>query len=153
MKQDYLEPGAIYFAPGDTQDCLSIIQDGQIDMTTELDTGTTMVIEKLTRGAVIGAHKMLVSDLNSVTAICVSHVIIYTIDRKLFTQLCTMDVQLMRKLIRLQDELLDKQTEERTLDFIQIKRQIKLPTGKKIFGEEAMRASALSLELKNVILL
>jgi CRP-like cAMP-binding protein len=87
-------------------------------MNIELDTGTTITVEKLTRGAVIGAHKMLISDLNSVTAICTTHVIIYTIERKLFTELCTRDSQLMLKLIKLQDELLDKDMEERTLDFV-----------------------------------
>lgn len=60
MKQDYLEPGALYFCPGDKQDCISIIQDGQINLITELDSGTSITVEYLNRGAVIGANKMLI---------------------------------------------------------------------------------------------
>ena len=85
MKQDYLEPGAIYFVPGDYQDCMTIIQDGQMNLVTDLDTGTQMTVEVLRRGAVIGANKMLILDQNSVRAECISHVIIYTIERKIFT--------------------------------------------------------------------
>ena len=58
-----------------------------------------------------------------------SHVIIYTIERKVFTQLVTRDPQLMFKLLKIQDELLDFEMHERTLDFVQNKRVIKLPTG------------------------
>ena len=55
MKQDFLEPGAIYFHPGDEQHCISIIQDGQIDLHTTMDNGTPLLIEKLSRGAILGA--------------------------------------------------------------------------------------------------
>lgn len=32
MKQDLLEPGSAYFLEGDTQECLTIIQDGVIEL-------------------------------------------------------------------------------------------------------------------------
>ena len=42
---------------------------------------------------------------------------------------------------------------ERTLDFIQNKREIKMPNGKKTLeGNEAVHASELCLRLKNVIM-
>ena len=58
----------------------------------------------------------------------------------------------MHKLIKIQDDMLDKISTDRTLDFIQIKRCIKLPTGKMLIGDEAVRASTLSLKLKNMIM-
>lgn len=152
MKQDYLEPGAIYFVPGDYQDCMTIIQDGQMNLVTELDTGTQMTVEVLRRGAVIGANKMLILDQNSVRAECISHVIIYTIERKIFTQLASRDSELMIKLIKYQDDLMQQEIHDNTLDFVQIKREIILPTGKILRDAEAERASVLSLKLKNVIL-
>lgn len=81
-----------------------------------------------------------------------SHVIIYSIERTVFTRLVSRDPALMHELIKLQDELLDKEEHDNTLDFVQIKREIELPTGKKLLGHEAARASMLSLKLKNVIL-
>lgn len=77
-----------------------------MNLVTELDTGTQMTVEVLTRGAVIGANKMLILDQNSVRAECIGHVIIYTIERKIFTQLASRDSELMIKLIKYQDELM-----------------------------------------------
>ena len=54
--------------------------------------------------------------------------------------------------MKIQDNLLDTTSNDFSLDFLQIKRCIKLPTGKMLQGEEAVRASTLSLKLKNVIL-
>ena len=56
-----------------------------MNLVTELDTGTPLTVEILGRGAVIGANKMLILEQNSVRAECIGHVIIYTIERKLFT--------------------------------------------------------------------
>ena len=89
-----------------------------MNLVTELDTGTQMTVEILTRGAVIGANKMLIQDQNSVRAECVGHVIIYTIDRKLFTQLVSRDAELMLKLIKYQDDLMEKEKHDNTLDFV-----------------------------------
>ena len=111
-----------------------------------------MTVEHLNRGAVIGAHKMLISEKNSITAICMSHVIIYSIERTVFTRLVSRDPALMLKLIELQDVLIEKEENDHILDFVQIKQVIELPTGKKLIGDEAARASKLSLKLKNVIL-
>ena len=72
MKQDFLEPGSAYFLDGDTQECLSIIQDGVIEIRTTMDNGTPIVIEKLERGAILGAYLFLVADENKVNAICVN---------------------------------------------------------------------------------
>ena len=58
----------------------------------------------------------------------------------------------MIKLIKYQDELMQQETHDNTLDFVQIKREIILPTGMILRDAEAERASTLSLKLKNVIL-
>ena len=70
MKQEILEKGVLYSKVGDTQDCLSVIQDGQIGLCTTMDSGTTVVLEKLTRGAIIGAYSFLVADTLKVSAQC-----------------------------------------------------------------------------------
>ena len=82
---------------------MSIIQDGQIELQTTLDNGTTVVIERLTRGAIMGSYLFLVADKNIVTAVCTSNVQIYTIERDRFTQLVQHDSQLLKKLLTITD--------------------------------------------------
>ena len=57
-----MEPGAIYYEAGDAQGCMSIIQGGQIDLITTLDDNTSIILEKLTRGAILGANMVLNGD-------------------------------------------------------------------------------------------
>jgi len=62
---------------------------------TSMDNGTPLVIEKLTRGAILGAYLFLIADENKVTATCVTACQIYTIDRERFTELVTRDIGLL----------------------------------------------------------
>ena len=50
-----------------------------------MDNGTNVVLEKLTRGAIIGAYSFLVADSNKVIASCQTHVQIFAIERDRFT--------------------------------------------------------------------
>ena len=87
MKFDWLEPGIVVYGPGETQMCMSIIQTGQIELTTIMDNDEKIVLERLGRGAILGAYTFLVEDQNYVTATCTTATYIYTIERKLFTRL------------------------------------------------------------------
>jgi len=62
MKIDFLENGATYYNIGDSTKCMSIIQDGTIELRTTMDNGTPIVLERLARGAILGAYAMLVED-------------------------------------------------------------------------------------------
>ena len=56
-----------------------------------MDNGTTVTLEKLTRGAIIGAYTFLISDENMVSAQCSTPVQLYTIDRHRFTMVAQRD--------------------------------------------------------------
>ena len=58
----------------------------------------------------------------------------------------------MQRLMPLQDNLLAAPINDRILDFIHVQYDIKLPSGAKLEGEEAIRASHLSQKLKNMIM-
>ena len=103
MKQDFLETGALLYLPGQSQECMFIIQDGTIELTTVMDNGTTVVLEKLSRGAILGAYSFLIADDNMITAQCSSPVQIFTIDRHRFTMIAQRDPDLLSKLGPLQD--------------------------------------------------
>ena len=87
MKFDWLEPGIVIYEPGDIQMCMSIIQTGQVELTTVMDSDEKIVLERLSRGAILGAYTFLVEDQNYVTATCTMASYIYTIERKRFTRI------------------------------------------------------------------
>lgn len=120
---------------------------------TTMDNGTPFVLEKLTRGAIIGSHMMLVADENKVTATCVTACQIFTIDRKRFTELVVRDPQLLNDLLERVKQQIALPAIDLTLDFVFVKDRIELHNGEVIEGEEAMRASKLSQKLKNIIML
>ena len=62
------------------------------------------------------------------------------------------DADCYEKMEKIHKELFKVPAADRILDFNQIKRFIKLPTGKVIKGEEAIRASQLRQKLKNVVM-
>lgn len=117
-----------------------------------MDNGTPLIIEKLTRGAILGSYMFLVADENKVTATCVTACQIFTIDRTRFTELVLRDPKLLRGLLDTVKELIAAPAIDLTLDFVQVKDRIELPSGDVIEGETAMRASKLSQKLKNVIM-
>ena len=117
-----------------------------------MDNGTPLIIEKLTRGAIIGSHMFLVADENKVTATCVTSCQIFTLDRTRFTELVVRDPKLLRNLLKIVKELIAAPAIDLTLDFVQVKERIKCPSGELIEGEQAMRASNLTQKLKNVIM-
>ena len=118
MKQDFLEPGALYSRAGDTQECLSVIQDGRIELGTTMDNGTPVVLEKLSRGAIIGAYSFLVADTLKVNTQCVTPVHIYSIEREKFTDIVQRDPVLLQRLLGIVNQMIDSPTIEKTLDFI-----------------------------------
>ena len=117
-----------------------------------MDNGTPLILEKLTRGAILGSYMFLVADENKVTATCVTACQIFTIDRTRFTELVLRDPKLLRGLLDTVKELIAAPAIDLTLDFVQVKDRIELPSGDVIEGETAMRASKLSQKLKNVIM-
>lgn len=106
MKQDFMETGANYYTVGEPQECFSIIQEGVIHLTTVMDNGTPVILEKLTRGAILGARTFLVADENQITAVCASPVQLFTIDRYRFAHLVQNDKALFKELLKIQDEML-----------------------------------------------
>ena len=54
-----------------------------------------VVLEKLNRGAILGAYSFLVADETRVIAKCATPVHIYTIEREKFTELVQRDPVLM----------------------------------------------------------
>ena len=71
-----------------------------------MDNGTPLIIEKLTRGAILGSYMFLVADENKVTATCVTACQIFTIDRTRFTELVLRDPKLLRGLLDTVKELI-----------------------------------------------
>ena len=141
MKQDFLEPGSEYFSVGDSQECMSIIYEGQISLHSTMDNGTEIEIERLSRGAVIGAYMFLVSDENHVTATCKTQTQIFTIERTLFTHIIQRDPDLLARLIAIQDKMLLTPTNPNILDFIQSKYVLKTAKGDILTGDLALRGS------------
>ena len=64
-----------------------------------MDNGTPVVLEKLERGAILGAYMFLVNDDIKITATCTTACRIFVLDRKVFTQLVVRDTSLLAKLI------------------------------------------------------
>lgn len=64
-----------------------------------MDGDQKFVIERLTRGSIIGAYTFLVADENMVTATCSQATQIYTLERKRFTQLVQRDPKLFKRLL------------------------------------------------------
>ena len=118
MTQTFLETGAIYYDVGDAQGCMSIIQHGQIDLITTLDNNTSsIVLEKLTRGAILGANMVLNGDHNKVTAQCSSPVQIYSIEKERFFDLVKNDADCFAKMESIHKELVKVPAADRILDF------------------------------------
>ena len=101
MKFDWIEPGINYYLPGEIQECVSIIQTGEIELTTVLDNDEKIILERLGRGAILGAHTFLVADANYVTATCTMATQIYTLERKRFTYLIQRDPALFKRCMEL----------------------------------------------------
>ena len=117
-----------------------------------MDNGTPIILEKLSRGAVLGANSFLVADENRVNAVCATQTQIFTIDRDRFTQIVQKDNELFKKLLNIVKKMLESPASDLTLDFIQVKHTIELPTGEIISGQQAIKACELSQKLKNVIM-
>ena len=130
MKIDFLEPGAIIYKPGDTQEAMMIIQHGHVVLQTELD-NSCVTLENLSRGAILGAYTFLVADLNMVSAVCKTPVYIITMERKRFTELVYPNKTLLKRLLEIQEDLLTTATNQMVLDFINIRHEIEIPRKKK----------------------
>ena len=52
-----------------------------------MDNGIEVVLEKLTRGGILGAYSFLVSDTLKVNATCTTAVYLYSIERERFTDI------------------------------------------------------------------
>ena len=107
MKSDFLENGAVYYGIGDHMKCFSIVQDGNIELQTVMDNGTPVVLERLTRGAILGAYTMLIEDDLKVSAVCTSPVVIFTIGRKRFTEIVLQDPDLIVTLLKVVDDMIE----------------------------------------------
>lgn len=107
MKIDFLEKGAAYYHVGDEQKCLSIINEGSIVLRTEMDNGTVIDLERLRRGAILGSYNMLIQETNKVEAVCETNTVLFTIDRKRFTEIVLKDKELTRVLITVVDEMIE----------------------------------------------
>lgn len=151
MKIDFLESGAVYYNVGNEQKCLSIINEGQINLSTVMDNGIPLVLEKLRRGAILGAYNMLIEEEVKVQAVCTEPTVLFTIDRERFTEIVMKDKDLITVLIKEVDEMIES-SQSRVLDFIEVKYVIDLPSGETLTGEEAIRASKMSQLLKSTIM-
>ena len=52
-----------------------------------MDNGTPVVLEKLSRGGILGAYSFLVSDTLKVNTTCMTAVHLYSIERERFTDI------------------------------------------------------------------
>ena len=64
---------------------MTIVQAGEIELSIVMDNEQKIVLEKLTRGSIIGAYTFLVADENEVLATISTGTHIFTIERKRFT--------------------------------------------------------------------
>ena len=94
-----------------------------------MDNGTPLIMENLTRGAILGSYMFLVNDENKVTATCVKASQVYTLERTRFTELVMRDPGLLKTLLVVVDKLIDAPSIDLTLDFVQVKDQIELTNG------------------------
>lgn len=82
---------------------------------------------------------------------CTEPTVLFTIDRERFTEIVLKDKDLINVLIAEVDEMIES-SQSKVLDFIEVKYLIELPTGEKLVGEEAIRASKVSQLLKSTIM-
>ena len=64
-----------------------------------MDNGIEVVLEKLTRGGILGAYSFLVSDTLKVNATCTTAVYLYSIERERFTDIVQRDPVLLQRLL------------------------------------------------------
>ena len=76
----------------------------------------------------------------------------FTLNRSRFTELVCKDKDLIARLIKVVDKLIESSTQDTILDFIQIHRTMEAADGTVLTGDEALRASAANKMLKNVVL-
>ena len=60
------------------------MKEGVLDIFTTLDNGMEMVIERLSRGSVLGLYTFLLEDLMEVGCKCATQVGFYVIDKEKF---------------------------------------------------------------------
>lgn len=53
LKGEWVETGTIICHPGDRSEVLFIVHNGQIEVMTQMDNGTPLLIETLERGSII----------------------------------------------------------------------------------------------------
>ena len=64
-----------------------------------MDNGTPVVLERLSRGGILGAYSFLVSDTLKVNTTCVTAVHLYSIERERFTDIVQRDPVLLQRLL------------------------------------------------------
>ena len=84
---------------------------------------------------------MLIKDQNKVKALCTTSVTFYSIEQDRFFDLVKNDEKCYKNLQGMIKTLQKVPAADRILDFIHIKRRIKLASGEYIEGPEAVRAS------------
>lgn len=111
------------------------------------------MIEKLTRGSILGVNMVLIKGQNKVKAVCTTSVILHSIEHGRLLDLIKNDEPCFRNLESVIDKILKVPEADRFLDFIQIHRCLKMAASSELVtGERAVRASQLIYMLKNVVM-
>ena len=86
-----------------------ILQNGIVEILTQMDKGVDFVIERLFRGAVINHRSFLLNDQIDVSARCVTPVSLFYLDVDDLQHVREKDPMLNREIQRIEDEMINKE--------------------------------------------
>ena len=92
FKDEYFEAGAMIQTQSDTSECLFIVFEGIVEVFTEMDNGTKLLIQTLVRGSIININGFLNNGNKcNVNYRCLTQVCLYVIPRGRFLKIVRTD--------------------------------------------------------------
>ena len=147
LKQENFERGALIFKTDEVAKVMFVLQNGIVEILTQMDKGVDFVIERLFRGAVINHRSFLLNDQIDVSARCVTPVSLFYLDVDDLQHVREKDPMLNQEIQRIEDEMINKENAI-ALDYIISSdgRELKRPL------EVETRSNHLTVMLKNAVM-
>ena len=133
MKVEVLERDAILFKPDDISECLFIIQDGLVELSTTMDNGTEFIIETVGRGVALNAITFLLEDKLNITARCHTTVTFFVINKANFTKIISQDDSLKKYIKSYLDRIIEEE-KSYDMDITCVKKEVKTYDSEAIEG-------------------
>jgi len=145
------EKGAHLFNVDDICNYMLIITEGTVEITTMMDNGTEMVIERLMQGSSINGQAFLVQDNLDVVARCMTKTTLYMLETSKFFEVLSKYPESSEKIQHEIVEQIGKRENAIALDYIPGKTTY-LYKGEQMKDEDALHIQSLILKLKNAIM-